>query len=52
MHENRLLRIKKKNSFTAVYVTSEMMTYGAIKAMKEYNLRFPEDIALIGFDCA
>ncbi|AYH40098.1 LacI family DNA-binding transcriptional regulator [Christensenella minuta] len=36
--------------FTAVYVTSEMMTFGAIKAINDRGLRIPEDISLIGFD--
>ena len=35
---------------TAVYVTSEKMTYGAIKAIQEAELRIPEDISVIGFD--
>ena len=35
---------------TAVYVTSEKMTYGAIKAIQEAELCIPEDISVIGFD--
>lgn len=46
----RLIEGRAENPFTAVYVTSEMMTFGAIKALKQSALRIPEDISLIGFD--
>jgi DNA-binding LacI/PurR family transcriptional regulator len=45
-----LLENRTEHPFTGLYVGSEMMTYGAIKAIKEYGLRIPEDIALVGFD--
>jgi len=34
----------------AVFVTSDMMAVGAIRAIQEANLRIPEDVAVIGFD--
>ena len=34
----------------AVFVASDMMAVGAIRAIREANLHIPEDIALIGFD--
>jgi LacI family transcriptional regulator len=34
----------------AVFVTNNMMSYGAIQACHEAGIRIPEDIALIGFD--
>lgn len=46
----RLIQNREENPFTAVYVTSEKMTFGAIKAIREYGLRMPEDISLVGFD--
>lgn len=46
----RLIKKRNKNPFTAVYVTSEMMTFGAIKALKKNGLEIPRDISLIGFD--
>lgn len=46
----RLIQNREEYPFTAVYVTSEKMTFGAIKAIKEYGLRMPEDISLVGFD--
>jgi DNA-binding LacI/PurR family transcriptional regulator len=45
-----LLENRMEHPFTGLYVGSEMMTYGAIKAIKEYGLLIPDDIALVGFD--
>ncbi len=47
---NDLLKQRNNDPFSAVFVTSEMMTYGAIKSIRKHGLRFPDDIALIGFD--
>lgn len=45
-----LLSHRDETPFTAVYVTSEKMTYGALKAIREIGLRVPEDISVVGFD--
>lgn len=45
-----LIENRSKDPFTGVFIGSEKMTYGAIKAIKEFNLRMPEDVALVGFD--
>jgi LacI family transcriptional regulator len=34
----------------AVFIASDMMAVGAIRAIREANLSIPEDIAIIGFD--
>jgi LacI family transcriptional regulator len=34
----------------AVFVASDMMAVGAIRAIQEANLRVPDDVAIIGFD--
>ena len=34
----------------AVFAASDAMAYGAMRAIREANLRIPEDIAVIGFD--
>ena len=45
-----LLSKREAHPFTAVYVTSEMMTIGALQAIREAGLAVGEDIAVIGFD--
>ena len=42
----RLLKYKPD----AVFVASDMMAYGAMRALRESNLRIPEDVAMVGFD--
>ncbi|MCI8695295.1 LacI family DNA-binding transcriptional regulator [uncultured Acetatifactor sp.] len=46
----RLLAQREGNPFTAVYIVSEKMTYGAMKAIRESGLSVPEDISVVGFD--
>ncbi len=45
-----LLDNRDKKPFTAVFVTSEQMTYGALRAIRDRNLSVPEDISVVGFD--
>ncbi|MGI6141963.1 MAG: LacI family DNA-binding transcriptional regulator [Caldicoprobacterales bacterium] len=45
-----LIEHRAENPFNGVYIISEKMTYGAIKAIREHGLTIPEDIALVGFD--
>lgn len=47
---NELLENSHNAPFSAVFVTSEQMTYGAIRAIRERNLSIPEDISIVGFD--
>jgi LacI family transcriptional regulator, galactose operon repressor len=35
---------------TAVFVASDMMAVGAIKAIRDAGLRCPQDVAIVGFD--
>ncbi len=46
----QLLTEREAHPFTAVYVTSEMMTIGALQAIREFDLQVGRDISLIGFD--
>ena len=39
-----------KTAFDGLYVASDMMAVGAIRAIQEAGLRIPEDIAVVGFD--
>lgn len=34
----------------AIFVANNLMTLGALRALRERNIRVPEDIALVGFD--
>lgn len=36
--------------FTAVFITSSKMVYGALWALKSANLQIPKDISILGFD--
>ena len=45
-----LLENRENSPFSAVFVTSEQMTYGAIRAIRERNLTIPQDISIVGFD--
>jgi LacI family transcriptional regulator len=42
----RLLKYKPD----AVFAASDMMAYGAMRALREANLCIPEDVAIVGFD--
>ncbi|WP_444641813.1 LacI family DNA-binding transcriptional regulator [Caproiciproducens sp. R1] len=48
----KLLENKAEHEFEAVFATSYKMTCGAMKAIKEKGLKYPDDIALVGFDFA
>jgi LacI family transcriptional regulator len=42
--------IESHNLPEAVFCANDQMAIGFIKAMKEYHLRVPEEIAIVGFD--
>jgi len=37
-------------SFTAVFCVSDVLATGAMKAIRDHNLRIPEDMSIVGFD--
>ena len=45
-----LLDKRQENPFTAVYLTCEKMTYGAMRAIRDRGLCVPDDISVVGFD--
>jgi DNA-binding LacI/PurR family transcriptional regulator len=42
--------LKQPRLPTAVFVASDVVAMGAIRAIKQAGLRIPEDIAVVGFD--
>lgn len=44
--------IKENKSFdyTAIFAGNDYVAVGAMKALKKYNIRVPEDVSIIGFD--
>ena len=40
----------QKEPFTAAFVASDVVAFGAKAAIREHRLKIPEDIALVGFD--
>jgi len=49
---NDMINIIQKNAKfpTALFSSNDIIAYGCIKALREYNYRIPEDISIIGFD--
>lgn len=42
--------LMKKERPTAIFSGNDIIAYGAIQAIKDTNLRIPEDISIVGFD--
>ncbi|QHW32727.1 LacI family transcriptional regulator [Paenibacillus rhizovicinus] len=42
--------IAQQSGITALFAFSDMMAFGAMKALSELKLKLPKDISLIGFD--
>jgi len=42
--------LKEVSSLTALFVTSDVVAFGAMAAVRERGLSIPDDIALVGFD--
>ena len=42
--------LKKKRKFSAVFCLNDTMAYGVIKKLREFGLRCPDDISVMGFD--
>jgi DNA-binding LacI/PurR family transcriptional regulator len=40
----------EQGGFTAVFIVSSKMVYGALSAIKEKKLSVPSDISILGFD--
>jgi LacI family transcriptional regulator len=42
--------IEMEDRPTAIFISSNKMTVGCVKAIRSHKLRIPEDIAIVGFD--
>lgn len=42
--------IEMEDRPTAIFISSNKMTVGCVKAIRSHKLRMPEDIAIVGFD--
>jgi len=47
---NLAKEIVNKGDFTAIFVASDSMAVGAIRALNELNFKIPEDISIVGFN--
>ena len=43
-------KLRRKYDFTAVYAISDTMAIGALKALREADIRVPGDISVVGYD--
>lgn len=48
--EGFLRLCKKSRDFTALFVASDLLAFGAMAAAAELGIRIPEDLSIIGFD--
>lgn len=46
----KLLLKKFKGKFDSIFAASDLMAIGCLRALKEENIKIPEEIAIIGFD--
>ncbi|MBU2996673.1 LacI family transcriptional regulator [Cellulophaga baltica] len=46
----QIIKNLNKTNITAIFSTSNQITLGALKAMKEENINIPDDISIISFD--
>ncbi|GCE08807.1 LacI family DNA-binding transcriptional regulator [Dictyobacter aurantiacus] len=49
-YQAALALLSERRDFTAIVANSDMMAFGILRALKEHNLRVPDDVSLIGFD--
>jgi LacI family transcriptional regulator len=49
-YQSAMTLLSEHRDFTAIAAASDMMAFGIMRALRQYGLRVPADISLIGFD--
>ena len=49
-YENTKKILEKNKKITAIFICNNEMTLGALQAIKEKNLKIPDDIAIVAYD--
>ncbi|HLZ56922.1 MAG TPA: LacI family DNA-binding transcriptional regulator [Ktedonosporobacter sp.] len=49
-YQAALALLSERQDFTAIVAGSDMMAFGILRALRQYGLRVPEDVSVIGFD--
>jgi LacI family transcriptional regulator len=49
-YQTTMAMLTGKKIPTAMFLTNDVMAYGAVKAIQDSGLRVPEDISVVGFD--
>jgi DNA-binding LacI/PurR family transcriptional regulator len=49
-HDATLELLSRQSNITALFVANNLMTLGALNAIRERGLKIPDDISLVGFD--
>lgn len=47
-----LMERNHENPFTAVFAANDLLAFGAIRCLRDMNLRVPQDISIVGYDNA
>lgn len=49
-HETTMALLKQKEKPDAIFTSNSLLTVGAFRAIRDGNLKIPDDVALVGFD--
>ena len=49
-YENTKKILEKNREITAIFICNNEMTLGALQAIREKNLKIPDDIAIVSYD--
>ncbi|WP_245863478.1 LacI family DNA-binding transcriptional regulator [Petrotoga halophila] len=49
-YDKTMEMIRKKEEFDGIFCYNDLIAYGAIKALKENNLKIPQNVSVVGYD--